>query len=66
MIKPSPGATYLSDEIQEPRQGRSREKLCNYCDGATQETKLLDTRNGKDVRLLRCTKCGRLSWADQR
>lgn len=56
----------MSDEIQEPRQGRSREKLCNYCDGATQETKLLDTRNGKDVRLLRCTKCGRLSWVDER
>jgi hypothetical protein len=39
---------------------------CNHCGGTARPVVILDSRQGKDVHLLRCLKCEKTSWIEER
>lgn len=41
-------------------------QTCNHCGGTAQPVAILDSRQGKNVRLLRCLDCEKTSWIEER
>jgi hypothetical protein len=40
-------------------------RACERCGGAHIELPVLDTRNGRNYRLVRCSACDYLSWSQE-
>jgi hypothetical protein len=38
---------------------------CRYCGGFTRRLSLLDSREGKNYRLLRCLSCEKVGWTEE-
>ena len=38
---------------------------CNHCGGIARPVAILDSRQGKNFRLLRCLSCEQTSWAEE-
>ena len=39
---------------------------CNHCGALARPMPILDSRQGKNFRLLRCLSCEKVSWTDER
>ena len=40
-------------------------QFCKHCGAIAAPLRLLDTRNGKSYRLLRCVSCEKMSWTEE-
>jgi len=58
----------VGDLLHESEAGRRlppHHHTCNYCGGTARPVAILDSRQGKNVRLLRCLSCEKTSWPEE-
>ncbi|WFU15872.1 hypothetical protein [Bradyrhizobium sp. CB3481] len=58
----------MSDWLRESEAGRHQpphHHTCNHCGGTARPIEILDSRQGKNVRFLRCLSCEKTSWIEE-
>lgn len=57
----------MSDLSRESETGRRQPPhlTCHHCGGTARPVTLLDSRLGRNIRILRCLSCERTSWPDE-
>lgn len=48
-----------------PRRSPDAKRPCNHCGGTARPLALLDSRQGKNFRLMRCSDCNKMSWTEE-
>jgi hypothetical protein len=48
------------------RRAAPKHGACDRCGGINLPMTVLDTRNGKNFRLIRCVSCETISWLEER
>jgi hypothetical protein len=56
----------MSDASSTPDTGQYQpHPTCNHCGGIARPVAILDSRQGKNFRLLRCLRCEKVSWTEE-
>ena len=58
----------MSDLLRESEAGRRQplhHHTCHHCGATARPVEILDSRQGKNVRLLRCLSCEKTSWTEE-